>query len=117
MSGRSFKPTEIDIYIGQVIFNWRHKFGMRQKDLAQKIGVTFQQLQKYETAGNRISVSRLFQIAQAMEVTVGELFGEAGKYKDVYDENMREVIRCLCQMNDADKKMILNIIRRLNVAK
>lgn len=114
MSGRPFKPSEIDVYIGQIIANWRNKFGMRQKDLADKIGVTFQQLQKYETAGNRISASRLFQIAQAMEVSVGALFCEVEKYNDIYDKTMRDVIRCLYQMNEADKKMILHIIRRIN---
>lgn len=87
---------------------------MRQKDLADKIGVTFQQLQKYETAGNRISASRLFQIAQAMEMPVSTLFGEVERYNTMYDQTMRDIIRCLCQMNDADKKMILNIIRRIN---
>jgi len=114
MSGRPFKPSEIDVYIGQIVANWRNKFGMRQKDLADKIGVTFQQLQKYETAGNRISASRLFQIAQAMEMPVSTLFGEVERYNTMYDQTMRDIIRCLCQMNDADKKMILHIIRRIN---
>lgn len=47
--------------------------GMTQKDLAKKVGVTFQQIQKYESAGNRISADTLKRIADAFELSIGQL--------------------------------------------
>jgi len=63
-------PNAIDEYIGQRIRLRRNIMGMTQKELALRVGVTFQQIQKYETNGNRISASRLFQIASALETPV-----------------------------------------------
>lgn len=48
---------------------------MSQQDLGGKIGLTFQQVQKYETASNRISASTLFEIASALDVPVTYFFG------------------------------------------
>ena len=45
-------------------------------DLAKQVRVRFQQLQKYETGFNRVSASRLYMIAQALEVEVADLFGD-----------------------------------------
>ncbi|SEO68116.1 Helix-turn-helix [Rhodopseudomonas pseudopalustris] len=51
---------------------------MSQETLAEKLGLTFQQIQKYENAANRISASRLQQIADALNVPVGFLFEHEG---------------------------------------
>ena len=45
-------------------------------ELGERIGVRFQQVQKYETGLNRVSASRLYMIAEALDVKVGDLFGE-----------------------------------------
>jgi len=52
----------------------RNMMGFSQKDLAKRCGVTFQQIQKYETAGNRISASRLFDVAGVLETPVSFFF-------------------------------------------
>lgn len=49
---------------------------MSQTALGEKVGLSFQQIQKYERAANRISASVLFQIAQALGVTASDLFGD-----------------------------------------
>lgn len=67
MPGQTFIPNEIDVQIGERIAILRTRQGMTQKDLARHLGVTFQQFQKYETAANRISASRLYEIAQAWQ--------------------------------------------------
>ena len=66
MSGKPYSPTSTDEHIGQRMQLRRVMLGMSQKDLAKICGVTFQQIQKYESAGNRISASRLFELSVAL---------------------------------------------------
>jgi len=74
MSGKIFVSTSIDEHIGQRMQLRRNMMGLSQKDLASSCGVTFQQIQKYETAENRISASRLFDISAALETPVSFFF-------------------------------------------
>ena len=74
MSRRPFSPTSVDEHIGQRVQLRRVMMGLSQKDLAKICGVTFQQIQKYETAGNRISASRLFELSTALETPVTFFF-------------------------------------------
>lgn len=64
----------IDKLIGQNIRRERTKRGVSQDGLAQAIGVTFQQVQKYERAVNRVSASRLFRIGQALSVPIASFY-------------------------------------------
>ena len=66
--------TAIDEHIGQRIQLRRVMLGLSQKDLANACGVSFQQIQKYETAGNRISASRLFDLSTILETPVSFFF-------------------------------------------
>lgn len=76
----------IDIHVGQRIRQRRWLLGMTQQQLAQGVGIKFQQIQKYESAINRVSASRLFQIAGALNVPVGYFFdgaeGDSGSEVD-----------------------------------
>ena len=74
MSGKPFQPTAVDQHIGQRVQLRRIMMGLSQKDLAKICGVTFQQIQKYEAAGNRISASRLFELSRAMETPISFFF-------------------------------------------
>ncbi len=74
MSGKAFSPTPVDEHIGQRMQLRRVMMGMSQKDLAKRCGVTFQQIQKYETAGNRISAARLFELSTALDTPVSFFF-------------------------------------------
>ena len=65
-----------DAALGSLVRDHRLARGMTQDDLALRIGVTFQQVQKYETGRNRISVSRLFLIARAFGLTATEMLRE-----------------------------------------
>ena len=73
MAGKS-SVTSIDEHIGQRVQLRRVMMGMSQKDLARVCGVTFQQIQKYETAGNRIPASRLFELSTALDTPVAFFF-------------------------------------------
>ncbi len=73
--------NEVDHHIAQRLQLRRVMLGMTQSDLAKKCGVSFQQIQKYETAGNRIPAARLFDLSQAMETSVAFFFaGLPGNY-------------------------------------
>ncbi|WP_421932324.1 helix-turn-helix domain-containing protein [Phenylobacterium sp.] len=69
-------PDPVDVAVGARVRLKRKDLGISQKDLAESIGVTFQQLQKYEKASNRISVSTLIRIADSLGATVADLIGE-----------------------------------------
>ena len=66
--------NSVDNYIAQRLQLRRIMLGMTQSDLAKRCGVSFQQIQKYETAGNRIPASRLFDLSQALETSVAFFF-------------------------------------------
>ena len=64
----------VDLYVGQRIRQRRWTIDMTQQQLAEKVGIRFQQIQKYETGTNRVSASRLWDIAAAMGVPVSYFF-------------------------------------------
>lgn len=66
----------IDQEVGRRIMEARVKAGQSQSDLGRAIGLTFQQVQKYEKGTNRVSISRLISIARALGVPVGALIPE-----------------------------------------
>ncbi len=69
-------PDPVDIVVGTRVRLLRQARKLSQGALADAIGVTFQQVQKYERATNRISISMLARIARALDTTVPELVGE-----------------------------------------
>ncbi len=77
------RTTEIDRVIGAKIRMRRGEIGMTQTQLAQKIGVTFQQVQKYELGTNRVGGSRLDGIAKALEVPVSYFFEQTADDMEV----------------------------------
>ena len=69
-------PDPIDVAVGHRIRVRRKWLGISQSTLADHLGVSFQQVQKYERGANRTSASMLVRIAEKLETTVGELVGE-----------------------------------------
>lgn len=66
----------IDVRLGARVRVMREERSVTQAQLAQAIGVTFQQVQKYERGVNRVSVSRLIKMAEALDTTAADLIGE-----------------------------------------
>lgn len=64
----------LDQHIGRIIRARRRLLGLTQSQLAEKLGVRFQQVQKYESGLNRTSATRLYEIAKAMDMRMGEFF-------------------------------------------
>ncbi len=68
------RPSPIDLTIGRNVRIRRLAKGLSQVQLAEQLGVTFQQLQKYETGGNRVPTGRLVTIAAILAVPIAALF-------------------------------------------
>tara|TARA_R110000787_G_scaffold26062_3_gene72953 strand:+ start:1241 stop:1615 length:375 start_codon:yes stop_codon:yes gene_type:complete len=65
---------KVDVHVGKRIRQRRWLTGMTQQGLADLVGIKFQQIQKYETGANRVSASRLWDIADALDVQVSFFF-------------------------------------------
>ncbi len=69
-------PSPVDVHVGARLRQRRTLLGMSQTTLGDAIGLTFQQVQKYERGSNRISASRLFDLSQVLDVPVEYFFGD-----------------------------------------
>lgn len=75
----SRSPNDIDLFVGRKLRKLRLEADLTLQDLAQQIGVSHQQLQKYETGSNRLSVGMLPVIAEALGAGIMEFFEDADK--------------------------------------
>jgi transcriptional regulator with XRE-family HTH domain len=71
------QPNPIDIHVGSRVRLRRMMLGMSQEKLGEHLGITFQQIQKYEKGTNRIGASRLQHIASTLQVPVAFFFEDA----------------------------------------
>ena len=73
---KSDKPNPIDVHVGSRVRLRRTLLGMSQEKLGEAIGLTFQQVQKYERGANRVGASRLYDLAQVLDVPVSFFFDD-----------------------------------------
>jgi transcriptional regulator with XRE-family HTH domain len=71
---RSGGPDPIDIHVGSRVRLRRNMLGLSQEKLGEAVGLTFQQVQKYERGANRIGASRLWELSEILDVTVQFFF-------------------------------------------
>jgi len=71
------KPNPIDIHVGSRVRLRRTMLGMSQEKLGEHLGITFQQIQKYEKGANRIGASRLQEIARVLNTPISFFFEDA----------------------------------------
>jgi len=76
-------PLPTDIYVGSRIHLQRTALQMSQTALGKRLGITFQQIQKYENGKNRVSPSRLHQISQVFQVPISFFFPDGGLMEPV----------------------------------
>lgn len=77
MASEKRKPNPIDIHVGSRVRLRRTMIGMSQEKLGEALGITFQQIQKYEKGANRIGASRLQQISRVLNTPVSFFFEDA----------------------------------------
>lgn len=88
-------PNPIDIHVGTRVRLRRQVMKMSQEKLGDQLGVTFQQVQKYERGANRVGASRLWKMSQVMEVPVGFFFdglGEVGAVTEFAEDDQLPIV-------------------------
>jgi len=121
-------PHDTDVAFGSRIRLRRRQLGLSQDQLAQRAGVTFQQVQKYERGTNRVSISRALLIAQALDCRlvdlIGDLDGEAAplRIEDETvsfldgDEGARSLLAAFSQIQSrALRKRVLALVKAMVV--
>lgn len=115
--------TEVDRYIGNRVRNRRLQLGLSQQKLADALGLTFPQVQKYENGTNRISVSRLQQIAGVLSMDVVSFFDGVPRGDGAEPEasaegspETRELVRAWSAIVDHDvRRGVLDLMKTLAV--
>jgi transcriptional regulator with XRE-family HTH domain len=103
--------------------------GMTQQQLAEKVGIKFQQIQKYETGMNRVSASRLFDVAQALDVPISFFFeglggtagsapaaGDGGLGDLLSDKEALDLVRSYYAIPEAQRRRLFDLARVLSAA-
>ena len=120
----------VDIHVGKRVRHRRWMVGMTQQQLAEKVGIKFQQIQKYETGMTRVSASRLWDIADALEVPVAFFFegfsesadanfamteGEPGLPGDILsDREALELVRSYYAIPENQRRRLFDLARVLS---
>src|ERR1700753_441801 len=81
-------PHPVDRHVGLRIRMRRKELGVSQEKLAEALGLTFQQVQKYERAANRVSASKLWEIAQALSTHIGYFYEGLGDPTETSGSNI-----------------------------
>lgn len=113
----------VDVHVGKRIRHRRWMVGMTQQQLGDKVGIKFQQIQKYETGMNRVSASRLWDIVATLGVTISFFFeglgvAEAGKQANdiTADKEALELVRSYCAIPEAQRRRLFDLARALSDA-
>jgi len=115
----------VDIHVGKRVRHRRWLVGMTQQQLAEKVGIKFQQIQKYETGANRVSASRLWDISEAMDVPVNFFFeglaetqtdgSEMGVPADLLgDKEALDLIRSYYAIPENQRRRLFDLARVLS---
>ena len=114
----------VDVHVGKRIRHRRWLTGMTQQQLAEAVGIKFQQIQKYETGANRVSASRLWDIAATLEVDVAFFFEGLAKDSDegstalpgdiVADKEALDLVRSYYAIPETQRKRLFDLARVLS---
>ena len=118
----------VDVHVGKRIRHRRWAVGTTQQQLAERVGIKFQQVQKYETGMNRVSASRLWDIASVLGVPVAFFFeGVAGATASdgpvsdmpgdvLTDREALELLRSYYAIPEAQRRRLFDLARVLSQA-
>ena len=116
----------VDLHVGKRIRQRRWLVGMTQQQLAEKVGIKFQQIQKYEAGANRVSASRLWDISEAMDAPVNFFFEgienevtAAGTTKSVAldlmgDKKALDLVRSYYSIPENQRRRLFDLARVLS---
>ena len=117
--------TDIDLHLGRRLRRRRRLLGLTHQQLANQVGIRFQQIQKYECGANRISAARLWQLSEALETPVAYFYdglaealdqdaaplkgGEVFSRKETLD-----LIQAYYQLEEHPRRRLLDLAKSLN---
>lgn len=118
---KDLDAAEIDTIVGDRIRRRRILLGFTQDQLGEALGISYQQIQKYETGANRVSAGRLFQIAERLQTHVGWFFEGIGEHdQEGGEENMSsprhviELVRGFSRISEDKLRMaVLSLVRAM----
>ena len=118
--------SDIDLHVGKRLRRRRRLLGLTQQSLAEEVGIRFQQIQKYETGMNRISASRLWDIASALQVDISYFF--QGLDMDALEDDLAipgdiiaekealDLVRCYYSIPETQRRRLFDLARVLSAA-
>ncbi|MCK5041300.1 MAG: helix-turn-helix transcriptional regulator [Sphingomonadales bacterium] len=129
----SSNPDPVDIHVGYRVRLRRTLLGMSQEKLGSALGLTFQQIQKYERGANRIGSSRLYKLSKILDVNVSYFFDEMPEDEKMFDgfgegglasfeadqvmsrETLELVRGYYCIANSSIRKRVFDLIKAVGV--
>jgi transcriptional regulator with XRE-family HTH domain len=116
--------NDIDLHVGKRLRRRRRLLGLTQQQLAESVGIRFQQIQKYECGANRVSASRLFELAESLDVPVqyfyeglshrDEIVGEGHLAADILSQKETvDLIRAYYRLGERPRKRLLELAKSL----
>ncbi len=127
MQKKQKKIHPIDKHVGQRLRQRRWVAGITQQQLATAVGIKFQQIQKYETGVNRVSASRLWDMARVLDVPVAYFFEDVSQFEDsdsnnvistnddsVIDKETATLIRYYLQIPDKQRRKLYEMAQTLS---
>ena len=106
-----FGPHPVDVHVGSRVRLRRTLLGMSQTDLGGALGVTFQQVQKYESGKNRIGASRLYQLSMTFGVPLSYFFDYMPPLEETDASDLRGGVQEPSTPDSMDKRETLELVR------
>ena len=118
--------TDIDLHLGKRLRRRRRLLGLTQQQLANAVGIRFQQIQKYECGANRISAARLFQLAKALETPITYFYDslntDTGMMTEIQNDGIEvfsrketlDLIQAYYQLSERPRRRLLDLAKSLN---
>jgi transcriptional regulator with XRE-family HTH domain len=119
--------NDIDLHVGKRLRRRRRLLGLTQQTLAGKVGVRFQQIQKYECGANRVSAARLFELSEALSVPIQYFYEGLSENDPIYGtpdpaiiapdvlskKETMDLVRAYYSMEDGPRKHFLDLAKSL----
>ena len=116
--------SDIDLHVGKRLRRRRRLLGLTQQQLAESVGIRFQQIQKYECGANRVSASRLFELAESLDVPVQYFYEGLSKRDEVNGDDTLaadvlsqketvDLIRAYYRLGERPRKRLLELAKSL----
>jgi transcriptional regulator with XRE-family HTH domain len=121
--------ADIDLHLGKRLRRRRRLLGLTQQQVAEVVGIRFQQIQKYECGANRISAARLWELSQALDVPVSYFYDGLGEYQprrlleqpeagdNLVRKETRDLIRAYYRLGERPRRRLLDLAKSLDSEK